>query len=155
MCFIGQMSAETRQVDLIWDVDEDEPPQLNLSQFIDTLCERLGLDGVEVSVLITTGEKLAQLNHQYRHKNHDTDVLSFPAPAGAHGQSPLRHLGDIAISLDRARDQANQIGQSIEAEIRFLCLHGLLHLLGYDHETDDGEMMAYQAEIKADLAAYF
>jgi probable rRNA maturation factor len=64
-------------------------------------------------------------------------------------------LGDIAISVDRAKVQAHEIGQPLEAELRFLCLHGLLHLLGYDHETDNGEMLALQTRLKHDLAAYF
>jgi len=87
--------------------------------------------------LITGDAQMRRLNREFRGKDATTDVLSFPA-AGASASS--RRAGDIAISLPRARAQARQFGHSTEQEIRILMLHGVLHLLGHDHESDGGGM---------------
>lgn len=83
--------------------------------------------------LVTGDDEIRTLNRQFRKKDDTTDVLSFPA--GTKG-----HLGEIAISLDRAREQAADFGHSVEDEMRVLMLHGVLHLVGMDHERDRGEM---------------
>jgi len=83
--------------------------------------------------LVTDDDEIRNLNRQFRKKDAATDVLSFPA--GADG-----HLGEIAISFDRAREQAADFGHSVEDEMRVLMLHGVLHLVGMDHERDRGEM---------------
>lgn len=90
--------------------------------------------------LITGDERLRELNRTFRGKDKPTDVLSFPS-AGIPG-----FLGDIAISADRAQEQAGERGHTIEQEISILLLHGVLHLMGHDHETDGGRM----AELEAD-----
>jgi probable rRNA maturation factor len=82
--------------------------------------------------LISTDRELRDLNRRFRKKDYATDVLSFP---GAEG-SP----GEVAISLDRAAEQAAGEGHTLEEELRILMLHGALHLAGMDHETDGGEM---------------
>jgi probable rRNA maturation factor len=84
--------------------------------------------------LITNDEELRRLNRQFRKKDYATDVLSFPAlePAGV--------LGEIAISFERAKQQAAEHRHAVGQEIGILMLHGVLHLLGMDHETDRGEM---------------
>jgi probable rRNA maturation factor len=94
----------------------------------------LGLRGA-VSVLITGNSTVRKLNWCFRGKNRPTDVLSFPAAASANGCA-----GDIAISLDIAEHNARLLGHSVADEIRILILHGVLHLAGYDHENDKGEM---------------
>jgi probable rRNA maturation factor len=81
---------------------------------------------------ITSDAELQSLNHTFRGKDCATDVLSFPS-GGA-------YLGDIAISLQRARAQARECGHSIEDEVRILMLHGVLHLKGMDHDSDSGQM---------------
>jgi probable rRNA maturation factor len=91
--------------------------------------------------LITGDAHMRRLNREFRGKDYPTDVLSFPAGDSlghAGGGSP--RAGDIAISLPRARAQAKRLGHSAEREIRILMLHGLLHLLGQDHESDGGRM---------------
>jgi probable rRNA maturation factor len=80
--------------------------------------------------LITGDAELRRLNREFRGLDYPTDVLSFPA-AG-----PGYHLGDLAISLGRARAQAREFGHAVEREVEILMLHGVLHLLGYDHEKD-------------------
>lgn len=90
--------------------------------------------GRRFDCLITGDAELRRLNRDFLGKDYATDVLSFPAAV----RGP--ELGDIAISLARARAQARRFGHEIEDEIRVLMLHGVLHLLGMDHETDGGKM---------------
>jgi len=102
-----------------------------LEDFAASLRERLA-KGREFHCLISGDAELRALNAAYRRKDYATDVLSFPGEG--------QYLGDIAISLARARAQAHVFGHSIEDEIRILMLHGLLHLKGMDHESDSGHM---------------
>jgi probable rRNA maturation factor len=84
--------------------------------------------------LITSDKEMRRLNREFRKRDYATDVLSFPsADAGT-------FLGDIAISFAKAKEQAAEHGHSVSQEVEILMLHGLLHLLGMDHETDDGQM---------------
>lgn len=102
-----------------------------LDSFAETLRLRVAPRG-EFHCLITGDAELKRLNKTWRGKDYATDVLSFP------GAAP--YLGDIAISLGRARAQARSCGHSVENEICILMLHGLLHLKGMDHEADHGRM---------------
>jgi probable rRNA maturation factor len=97
-----------------------------LRDFLTELQQRVAR-GRSVTCLITTDTELRRLNRRFRGKDYATDVLSFPPD-------------EMAISLDRAAAQAKELGHSIEAELRILMLHGLLHLCGMDHESDSGEM---------------
>jgi probable rRNA maturation factor len=94
--------------------------------------------GRGVVCLITDDRELRRLNRQFRGKNRATDVLSFPADLASGASRGA--LGEIAISIDRAAEQAAERGHSLADELRILMLHGLLHLSGFDHETDSGEM---------------
>ena len=87
--------------------------------------------------MLTNDAAIRRLNRQFRHKDKPTDVLSFPAPGG---DGPVVVAGDLAISLDTAARYARRFGHSLQQEVKILLMHGLLHLAGYDHETDDGEM---------------
>lgn len=148
------MNTDAPPTDLIWEAEEDPPPDLRLEVFLDALFDRLEIAGAEVGVLVTTDAKMRDLNRTYRNRDQTTDVLSFPSGVPVAADMP-RFLGDIVISAARARAQAAEIGHDLAAELRFLTLHGILHLLGYDHETDDGEMLALQRRIKASLSDYF
>jgi len=101
--------------------------------------------GKPFDVLITGDAELRRLNRDFRGKDYATDVLSFPS---AHPSS----LGDLAISLGRARAQARQYGHSTEQEVKILMLHGVLHLTGLDHETDGGRMARAEKRWRARLA---
>jgi probable rRNA maturation factor len=94
-----------------------------------------------VTVALVADARVSALNRQYRQKNRPTDVLSFPA------HEPGR-LGDVAIALGVARRQARAAGHSLGTELRILALHGLLHLLGYDHEQDDGRMERLERRLR-------
>ena len=109
----------------------------------------------EVSVTFTDDEGIRELNRDHRGIDRATDVLSFPLTDFDGGDEPPTDepavaLGDIVISLERARAQAEEFGHSFEREIAFLCVHSMLHLLGYDHvnsDEEDAEMRRRQSEI--------
>ena len=98
---------------------------------------RLGLEG-EVGVKLCSDATMASYNRKYRHKAGPTDVLSFPD--GTRDQEGSTYLGDILIALPVAARQAKEAGHDLKTELKILLLHGLLHLNGYDHETDGGTM---------------
>jgi probable rRNA maturation factor len=97
--------------------------------------------GRPFTCLLTGDAELRRLNRDFRGRDYATDVLSFPGT----GLQPVQSLGDIAISVPRAAAQARLQGHPIEDEIGILMLHGLLHLLGYDHERDRGRMARAEA----------
>lgn len=110
----------------------------------------------EVSVTFIDNEGIHELNKKYRNVDRPTDVLSFPLFdfEGDTEEPPIdevmSNLGDIVISLEKAKEQAEEYGHSFEREVAFLCVHSMLHLLGYDHETseeDEIEMRSKQTEI--------
>lgn len=93
---------------------------------------------------------MRELNRDFRGSDCSTDVLSFPAGAPSVPDAE-RHLGDIVISVETALQQAGEAGHSLSVELQTLSLHGYLHLLGYDHETDDGAMMRLQRKLAREL----
>lgn len=100
--------------------------------------------GGEVAVALVGDRAVRRLNRLYRGKDAVTDVLSFPSGDLAPDAATV-HLGDIVIARGVAARQAREVGHPLTAEIRVLVLHGLLHLLGFDHETDNGEMARVEA----------
>jgi probable rRNA maturation factor len=116
-----------------------------IDAFVARARKRIGLQG-QVNVLLADDETLRKLNREYRGKNKTTDVLSFPAMQIA--GTAISQAGDVAVSLDMAARQAAEHGHSLQTEVRILLLHGLLHLAGYDHESDSGEMRQREAELR-------
>jgi probable rRNA maturation factor len=103
----------------------------------------------EVSIAFVDDDAMTELNKRFRRKAKTTDVLTFPADDSyADPRRKGRPLGDIVISVDQARRQAADEKHSLPIEIRYLVLHGILHALGYDHETDKGEMNALELQIR-------
>ncbi len=122
------------------------PSARTLARFLALAQEAVRLKG-QVTVLLTTDAAIRKLNRQFRGKNKATDVLSFPAEGlGAEG-----YAGDLAISVPTARKQAAEQGHSLSTEIKVLILHGLLHLSGYDHEADEGQMARRECLLRAKL----
>ncbi len=108
----------------------------------------------EWNVCFVDDAEMARLNAAYRGKARPTDVLSFPwkaARAGAGEKEFRKFLGDIVVSAETARRNAREAGHSTRREIEGLLLHGALHLLGYDHETDEGEMTALELALRKRL----
>jgi probable rRNA maturation factor len=98
--------------------------------------EVLGLNKMELSIVLVSDPQIRRLNKLYRNKDKPTDVLSFPIGEKVNG---WLILGDIVISVDTARRQAQELGHSLEEELKRLLVHGLVHLLGYDHELGGEE----------------
>jgi len=127
------------------------------------LLELLGRMDSELSVLLTGDRRIKELNRNFRHKNRPTDVLSFAQIEALDGQlreNPLEPevnvIGDVVISIETAACQARESGHSVERRLRTLLVHGVLHLLGYDHERSAADaklMFGRQAELEAMLAA--
>ncbi len=120
-----------------------------LVRFLNRARALVGVPG-QVDVLLAGDGTLRRLNRQFRGKNKATDVLSFPALAVADG-GDARLAGDIAISVETAERQAEAFGHTLRDEVRVLLVHGLLHLQGMDHETDEGEMAAREQELRRAL----
>jgi conserved hypothetical protein TIGR00043 len=107
-----------------------------LSKIAHRALEVLGLSKVELSIALVSDAQIKRLNKRYRNKDKPTDVLSFPI--GEKVEDWLI-LGDIVISVDTAKRQAQELGHSLEEELKRLLVHGLVHLLGYDHELGGEE----------------
>ncbi len=141
-------------------------PVAPLERFLGSVLRHFDLPAESVTVCIAADADVARWNRAYRAKHGSTDVLSFPASSNGAGAKILQrfrkrgararaakpeavdYLGDIAISPVVARRNAERFGRSLSLELRILILHGLLHLLGYDHETDSGEMERYELELR-------
>jgi probable rRNA maturation factor len=128
-----------------------EPPNRTISRarvagFLARARKLVALGG-EVHLLLADDAALRRLNKLFRGVDKTTDVLSFPAAENGTGVA-----GDLAISLDAAQRQAAEFGHSLQDEVHVLMLHGLLHLAGFDHETDKGEMAAKELVLRRKLA---
>ena len=119
---------------------------LALNRFITRARRAAGLKGL-VNVLITSSAEMKSLNRRFRGKDKPTDVLSFPAEPDAQKQ----FAGEIAISAEMSSQNARMLGHSPAAEVKILVLHGVLHLRGYDHECDNGQMARREKQLRAKL----
>ena len=125
--------------------DSDHPARnFSIKTFLRSAQRAVGVRG-EINVLVTSNREMRRLNRTFRGKDKPTDVISFPA---AHNG---KIAGDIAISHDIARQNAKNLGHSLTTEVKILLLHGLLHLAGHDHESDNGEMAALEQKLRAKL----
>lgn len=150
-----------------------------LEAFLARVRKQLRLNGAEITIALVSDPAIARMNETYRHKKGPTDVLSFPSDeprqwvVGArHGRARSRRgrsatkslrlddpspaidnpcLGDIAISPATARRYAKKHGRTLPNELQILILHGVLHLLGYDHETDNGQMTRVENRLRRKL----
>jgi probable rRNA maturation factor len=128
-----------------------------LEMFLRRVQDELGLQGAGVTICLVSDAEIARMNETFRKKKGPTDVLSFPSVArrrparlrpGSIKMKAGEYLGDIAISPATARRYARQNGRRLSSELRVLILHGILHLLGYDHETDRGEMDRVERKLR-------
>jgi len=120
--------------------------ELALDRFLGRARHAAGLTGA-LNVLITTSAEMKSLNRRFRGKDKPTDVLSFPSEPGQEKQ----FAGEIAISAEIATKNAHALGHSPAEEIKILVLHGILHLRGYDHVRDNGQMARREKELRATL----
>ncbi|SDW14274.1 probable rRNA maturation factor [Marininema mesophilum] len=148
------------EIDVQVSIDEAEKQVLaKVEQALQTAAEleKVTEEDAEVFLMITDSEEIQRLNREFRQIDRGTDVLSFPQwepgePRHVEEGMPVP-LGDIVISLPHAKEQAIEYGHSLERELAFLAVHGFLHLLGYDHGTEEEEekMFARQEEILSPL----
>jgi probable rRNA maturation factor len=118
-----------------------------LRRVLERAAGTLGVRG-EVALVLAGDRLLHRLNRDYRGKDRPTDVLSFPGDGGEGG------LGDVVISVDMAERNARALGRSLAQELDVLALHGFLHVLGYDHETDDGTMERLERRLRRRLLGH-
>lgn len=131
-------------------VEETNEDIENLKSFLETVCKDEKLDNVMFNVIIVDNEEIHKINKQYRNIDRETDVISFALEDDkTFNRSDIRILGDIYISIDKVKSQSVEYGHSFKRELYFLAVHGLLHLLGYDHmkEEDEKVMFGKQNEI--------
>jgi probable rRNA maturation factor len=121
-----------------------------LQQFYERVRHELGFAPESVTIQLISDENMAQLNETFRKKQGPTDVLSFPAN-GVRPAEGAEYVGDIAISPETARRNARRFSRSLPVEMRILILHGMIHLAGFDHETDRGEMDRLERRLRKRL----
>ena len=122
-----------------------------LSEFVARLLQLVERESQDVSIAFVTDPAIKKLNRRFRGTDYATDVLSFPNHAEPFELQNETTLGEIVISVDRAAAQAKENGLSFSNEVEQLILHGLLHLCGYDHETDHGEMNRLELKLRKKL----
>jgi len=122
---------------------------VHLGSWLGHLIDSLAPGSCSVGVRFVDDSEMRRLNKAYRQRDSATDVLSFPGSDSMEGH----HLGDLVIAIPTARRQASSNGVSEQYEIRSLLLHGVLHCLGFDHETDEGEMDAIEARLREEWLA--
>lgn len=120
-------------------------------EFATAALKSIKRDAHDVSIVFVSDATIRKLNRQFRAKDYATDVLSFPCEPEVFESNEAKTLGEIVISVDRATAQAKENGLSFTNEVEQLVLHGMLHLCGYDHETDDGEMNRLELKLRKQL----
>ena len=132
------------EVELVKNVDIDIPELEEVEKFINFALKKLELDNVVFNVIIIDNEEIHKINKEYRGIDRPTDVISFALEDDdSFVQLDKRILGDIYISIDKAKEQANEYGHKLLRELCFLTIHGILHLLGYDHMTEEDEKVMF------------
>jgi probable rRNA maturation factor len=141
-------------------------PVVELNRFLALVQRRLRVPNGAVTIALVTDGEIKRWNRAFRGKNRPTDVLSFPTDdsweqdnssakktraSKAHGRPEGSYLGDIAIAPAIARHNSRRFGRTFTTEMRILILHGILHLMGYDHETDEGQMDRREARLRREL----
>ena len=130
----------------------------SLARFSERVQRELGFPEESVTICFVSDPAMARMNRKFREKHGPTDVLSFPAQqirsrrSGRRRETGANHyVGDIVISPETARRYARRRAHALSSELRVLILHGMIHLAGYDHETDDGEMMHLERRLRRRL----
>ena len=119
--------------------------------FAERALQAINPSKLDATIVFVSDAAIKKLNRQFRGKNAATDVLSFPMQADSFEADNQSHLGEVVISVERAATQAKENGLTFKNEVQQLILHGLLHLSGYDHETDAGEMNRLELKLRKKL----
>jgi probable rRNA maturation factor len=122
-----------------------DTPTSGLKRFLRQVATAAGAQADEVTVVLAGDDEVRELNRAYRHQDRTTDILSFPGERLPDGRV---HQGEMIISVEKAARQAAQRHHALDTELRYLLIHGFLHLIGLDHETDQGEMEAEEIRLR-------
>lgn len=144
------------EIDFIDETNELTEKQMEMINDLLSIAakEEKVMENAELSITFVDNETIQQINREYRGKDAPTDVISFALEEMGEdeveivGENLPRVLGDIIISVPKAKEQAEEYGHSFEREIGFLTVHGFLHLLGYDHETQEDEKEMFEKQEK-------
>jgi probable rRNA maturation factor len=120
-------------------------------EFATRALQSVNSDNRDATIVFVSNDSMQKLNRKFRGKNSATDVLSFPAQPEVFEKDLQANLGEVVISVDRAVAQAKENGLTFTNEMQQLILHGLLHLCGYDHESDNGEMNRLELKLRRKL----
>lgn len=134
----------------ITNLTEEKIDENDLVKVIEKVSELLGIENSIVSIVLVDNEYIHKINKEYRNVDRETDVISFAfMDDETNPESGITDLGEIYISLEKAHSQSKEYGHPFKRELCFLLTHGLLHLLGYDHmtEEDEKEMFGLQEEV--------
>ena len=121
-----------------------------LQKYMEFVVKKLEIETAIFNIIFVSNEEIHRINKEYRKVDRVTDVISFAFNDNGSLDGPINMLGEIYVSIDRMKEQAVEYGHSEKRELSFLCIHGLLHLLGYDHtlgEKEEKEMFDLQREI--------
>ena len=143
---IQKMKNDRTSIQFI-EIEESKKAEDAVRLAVDATLKHEGAEERFLSIVLTNDEVIHEYNRNFRSVDRPTDVLSFPADEGEDLLVPPDgFLGDIMISVQRANEQGNALGHSTEREILFLTVHGVLHLLGYDHMQHEDEMEMFQVQ---------
>lgn len=119
-----------------------------LNKFIKYVVKKENINNAYFNIIIVNNSEIKKLNKKYRNIDKETDVITFALEDEKEMKSEVRILGDIYISVDKVKEQSKLYGHSIRRELSFLALHGILHLLGYDHEEKEKEKIMFDKQEK-------
>jgi probable rRNA maturation factor len=151
---LTELSQHSNKTAMIEIVNRQRTRKMNAKRwrkFGEAALKAIGRDQESATIAFVSDRSVKELNRRFRGKNYPTDVLSFPNAAAPFEVAYEKHLGDVVISVARAAAQAKEHELSFTAEVKQLILHGLLHLCGYDHETDKGEMNRLELRLRRRL----
>ena len=131
---------------IINETDENINELSTIEELINFAVKKENLNDVEFNIIIVDNKRIREINKEYRKIDKETDVISFALEDYMDIELPLRLLGDIYISIDKAKGQAVEYGHSLLRELGFLSIHGLLHLLGYDHMNSEDEKIMFERQ---------
>lgn len=145
----------SNKIEIFVQIDEEVKELETVEKVLYSAIEKEKLDNISFNLIIVDNNYIHELNKTYRHIDRETDVITFALEDEDTIVLPNeeRILGDIYISLDRAKEQAKEYGHSLLRELSFLAVHGFYHLLGYDHQTPEEEKIMFQKQEEV-LEAY-
>lgn len=139
--------TKMNNIEIFNETNEKIDEIVDLKDFIDYSVKYLKIDNPYFNIIFIDNEKIRQINKEYRNIDKETDVISFALEDDkTFNTDKFRFLGDIYISIDKAKSQAKDYGHSLKREICFLSIHGILHLLGYDHMNEEDEKIMFNLQ---------